>query len=98
MRSFTVVSVHKAGRKVSYTGVRFISEAPHLAAKKVFSQACTTKGKSACTMLIVIRETTQGSKKKEYTYKVSRKYSPVEVELPNGDIVEYKYTLKVKSA
>lgn len=96
MRSFTVISVHRAGKKLDYSGGRFISDAPHLAAKKVFSQACETKGKRGCILTIKIRETTQGSKKKEFSYKVSRKYDPIEVEI-DGETIEFKYVNKVKS-
>jgi hypothetical protein len=97
MRSFTIENITRAGRRISKDSGRYISERPSDAARKVFSKACTTKGNGGCTLIITIRETTQGSKKKEYTYNVSRKYDPIEVELKNGDVIEYKFTKKVKS-
>lgn len=97
MRSFTIESITRVGKKVNYTGGRYMSERPADAVRKVFTKACTTKGNKACTLQITIRETTQGSKKKTYTYKVTRHYDPVEVTLKNGDVIEYDFRKTVKS-
>jgi len=96
-RSFTIVKIEKTGgSKLNYKDGRFIGEAPNQVAKKVFShayRACRTKCNS---FKITIRETTAGSLKKEYTYRVTKKNEKVEVER-NGEIITYNFITKVKS-
>ena len=50
-------------------------------------------------MVITLRETTLGSAKKEYTYKVSRVVlkEPRVVVLKNGDEIVYRYDTIVES-
>jgi hypothetical protein len=48
-------------------------------------------------MKITIRETTQNSAKKEYTYRVKKVKDPVEIEYKNGEIVVHEFSTKVKS-
>jgi hypothetical protein len=96
-RSFTIESVSRGNKRVNFNGGRYINDSPMNAAKKAFSKACQdigTKGK--CTMKITMRETTAGSAKKEFSYKVTRIYNPVSVER-DGEMVLYKYSVKIQS-
>jgi hypothetical protein len=96
-RSFTVDSVNRLGKKLRFSGGRYLSESPISAAKKAFSQVCQVKGiKGPCTMKIHIHETTAGSDKKVYAYKVSRISDRREVQRGN-ELIVYRYTIKVKS-
>lgn len=97
MRSFTIESIKKTnGGRVNYTGGRFISEMPSGAARKVFTKAFHyLKGKSA-SLKITIRETTQGSLKKEYKYRVTKKAENITVER-DGVEITFKFTTKIKS-
>jgi hypothetical protein len=98
MRSFTIESINKYGAgRVNYTGGRFISETPSAAAKKAFTKAYHhLKAKGPMSLKICVRETTQGSLKKEYTYRVTKKSEKVEVER-NGETITYNFTTKIKS-
>lgn len=98
MRSFTIETINKYGAgKVNYTGGRFISETPSGAAKKAFTKAYHhLKGKGPMSLKICVRETTQGSLKKEYTYKVTKKSEKVEIEYKNTTVT-YNFTTKTKS-
>ena len=98
-RSFTIVKMEKVGGgKVNYDtkDSRFISSTPAGASAKAFSHAerhCRVKCSS---MKITLRETTQGSAKKEYTYRVTKKKEKTEVE--RGDtIITFDFKTKVKS-
>jgi hypothetical protein len=73
-RSFTVERVGKHGScKTKGRGGRFINKTPAGAARKAFSEFCRTKRvKGVCTLLVTMRETTQGSGGKLFTYKLSR--------------------------
>ena len=73
-RSFTVERVGKHGScKTKGKGGRFINKTPAGAARKAFSEFCRTKRiKGVCTLLVTMRETTQGSAGKMYTYKLNR--------------------------
>lgn len=96
-RSFTLVD------KEVQVG-RYLCSTPAGAAKKAFNELVRkkmskSKNKSkSCTkrsikMVIKIRETTEGSKNKEYTYKVKRVTlkEPRVVELKNGGTITYCY-------
>jgi hypothetical protein len=98
MRSFTIESINKYGAgKVNYTGGRFISETPSGAAKKAFTKAYHhLNAKGPMSLKICVRETTQGSTKKEHTYRVTKKSEKVKVER-NGEIITYNFTTKTKS-
>ena len=98
MRSFTIESIKKLnGSRVNYTGGRFESETPVASARKAFTKAYHhLKAKGALSLKITIRETTQNSKKKEYSYKITRVSQHTEVE--RGDqLVVYHFTTKSKS-
>lgn len=98
MRSFTIDSIQKyGGGRINYTGGRFISETPSGAARKAFTKAYHyTRGKGPMSCKVTIHETTQGSNKKEYIYKITKKSEKVEVER-KGEIITYNFTTKVKS-
>jgi hypothetical protein len=96
-RSFTVDAVQRGSNKLRFKGGRYMGETPMAAAKKAFSQVCQTKGiKGSCTLKIKIHETTSGSNKKEYHYRVSRVSDYREVER-DGQLIEYRYSIKIKS-
>jgi len=67
MRHFKVVSV--SGNKKEFGN--YDGRTPLQAAGKAFKQICIKMGKNknSCKLEFTIRETTQGSKKKEYMYK-----------------------------
>lgn len=99
-RSFTIVSVtthtgHVKGKE--NLGGRFVSRTPAGAARKAAGQICrSSKIKGQCTLNIKLRETTRGSKGKEYTYSVKRVRDPVTVER-DGVEITFNYRTKVKS-
>lgn len=94
MRHFTIVSVYKGSTDLEVSGGRYTSKIPVAAAKKAFSQTVQTKKIDGETDVVVkIRETTQDSSHKEYSYKVSK--VPQEKEIKIGDkIVRYKFAVK----
>jgi len=95
-RTFTVNCVYNtAGRKLPFTGGRYVSEIPANAARKAFSQLTQNK-KGRMSLEIYLRETTQNSSNKVYRYKVSRINKRTEVN-HNGTTVIYKYVTKVKA-
>ena len=72
-RSFTVDALYKGKTKLRMCscGGRYINNTPSGAAKKAYSQYF--RGKSKKSALIVhVRETTNGSDKKIYKYKISK--------------------------
>ena len=93
-RSFTVEKIQTSSGKKKGSdnlGGRFLSSTPSGAAKKVGSKVCSNSSiKGQCTLYITIRETTQGSDHKEYTYKVKRILDPVTIER-NGVEITYRY-------
>tara|TARA_B100001093_G_scaffold518736_1_gene604709 strand:+ start:1974 stop:2384 length:411 start_codon:yes stop_codon:yes gene_type:complete len=78
-RSFTINDArHAEGcsskfKNKDYTG-DYVNNNPNSAAAKAVTQLCRIKKiKGSCTLYVEMRETTQGSKKKLYKYKVTRK-------------------------
>jgi hypothetical protein len=73
-RSFTIIRIKSNSKgKKTKEGGRYISQTPSGAAKKAFNQECkSSKIRGQCTLLIILRETTQGSKKKLYRYYMKR--------------------------
>lgn len=78
-RSFTINDAkHAEGCKSKfknkdYTG-DYVNNNPNAAASKAATQLCRVKKiRGSCTLYVEMREKTQGSKKKTYKYKVSRK-------------------------
>jgi hypothetical protein len=98
MRSFTIESIKRTdGKSVNYKDGRFVSETPVASAKKVFTKAYHhLKSTGALSLVVKIRETTQGSLKKEYTYKVRRVAEKTEVER-DGKMIQYNFITKAKA-
>lgn len=73
-RSFSVVNVQNVdGCPTKFREGRYKSVSPLGAAKKAFSGLCNVKNiKGKCTFIVSMRETTQGSNKKEFTYRLQR--------------------------
>jgi len=96
-RSFTIESVSKSdGSKINFTGGRYLSNTPRESVKKMFTKIVHSLKRSPGVLTIKIRETTQDSKKKEYTYKVSKKSHVTTVER-DGVEITYKFITKVKT-
>lgn len=97
-RYFTVVNALSASlvkKGQSNEGGRYKGNVPSDAAKKAFSRICHgSKIHGVCTLYIVIRETTRGSKKYYYVYKMHRKLkkNPKKVKI-NGKEIEFKYEI-----
>ena len=96
MRSFTIVSIQDKTTKLRYTDGRFISNTPREAAKKMFTKAHNNTNKKVNSLLVTLRETTQGSAKKEYKYRVTKKSERIQVER-DGEMITYNFITKVKS-
>lgn len=101
-RTFKIVHVAAPGQK--YKSKSFSKEgiykgtSPQQAAKKAFSKICQQKKvKGVCTLTVTIRESTQGSNKDVYSYRLSRKKktNPEVVMFPSGPVV-YKYDITVE--
>ena len=94
-RSFTIVKVTDNKGKPKgkdNLGGRFISRNPGNAAKKAGSQICrNTKVHGQCSLIITIKETTQNSNKKEFSYKFRRINEPVTVTYKNGSELTFNY-------
>jgi hypothetical protein len=96
-RSFTVDAFYQNGKHLRANGGRYISSTPSGAARKAFSQYYRHHKKSGRFSLEVhIAETTSGSAKKVFKYKVSKVNDKNEVMRDNISIT-YKYTTKVKA-
>lgn len=71
---------------------------PSSAASKAASGLCRVKRiKGRCSLYVAVRETTQGSKKKVFRYKVTRSKRKVPVEL-KGRTIEYENKTKSVSS
>ena len=72
---------------------------PVSAAKKAFNKFCRQKKiKGVCTLNVTVKETTQGSKGKEFTYKLHKKLKEplIMMEGTNNEYV-IEYTVEAKS-
>ena len=70
---------------------RYMSSSPKSAAQKALTTLCSRKSiHGKCTLYITVTETTNGSHKKSYTYKVSRTKLDEPVQLANGVTFHYK--------
>lgn len=87
-RSFSVVGAKKVnGCNTSHHEGRYLSTTPRGAADKAFTQHCRMKKiKGRCTLFMTMRETTRGSKGKEYTYKLTRELLEEPVQLKGYQI------------
>ena len=96
IKHYTIESAyHSDGCPTKFKGKngsgRFTSKVPSLAAKKAVSSLCQRKKiKGRCSLYVVIRETTQGSKHKEYAYAGRRVLK--ETPSPFG----HKYDIKLE--
>ena len=90
-RSFSVVRLAKRNEKdKSKTEGRYIARDAIGAAKKAFNRECRqSKIKGQCTLIIILKETTQGSKKKRYVYKMKRVklQKPIKIDRNNESII-----------
>jgi hypothetical protein len=98
-RTFTIHDARKADgcptkfMNKNYSGV-YVSRDAAGSAKKALTQLCNVKNiKGQCAMYLSIRETTQGSKKKVFNYKVVREKLKKPLEL-KGRIIEYQNKAK----
>jgi len=100
-RSFTVINATKSdGCPTKFTGGRYVSRTPAAAARKALSYHCAVKRiRGRCALYIKLRETTQGSKGKSYTYLLHRILlkKPI-VRSINGNTFKIRYTTEVKAA
>lgn len=90
-RSFSVVGAyHTDGCPTKFNeDSRLISRNPGSAAVKAFNRLCNQKRiKGFCSLYIKVKETTQGSEHKVYSYLCSRKKLDKPLEL-KGRTVEY---------
>ena len=100
-RSFTVIKVTDTHGRVKSAsqnaGGRYISKSPAGAASKAGSQICAkTRVKGQCSLIIVLKETTQGSAHKEFAYRYRRVHEPRTV-MRGGVEITYQYTTRVKA-
>lgn len=85
---------HTKFKNKDYSGV-YVSSSPGGAAKKALTQLCRVKKiHGQCALFITVRETTQGSSKKQFTYKLNRVKLSKPLEL-KGRVIHY--TSKAKS-
>lgn len=103
-RSFKVVGLKSGTQGVKgglksmpcYEG-RYISHTPRGAASKAFSEHCNAKNiRGQCTMVVMIQETTQGSKHKVYQYRAKRKRVDKKV-TRSGKKLTFKYENNLRS-
>jgi hypothetical protein len=99
LRSFTVVDAGKhGGCKTKFKGGLYKSRNPGAAVKKAFRELCRVKKiRGVCTLIITLRETTQGKPKKHFSYRLHRHKLkiPKVVKIGNTEVVyEYESTSK----
>ena len=94
-RSFSIIRLATRNEKnKSKNQGRYIARDAIGAAKKAFNRSCReSRIKGQCTLIIILRETTQGSKKKRYIYKMKRVklQKPIKIDRNNGSFtINYK--------
>ena len=98
-RSFSVIHLksRSKGQKTKEGG-RYISRSPMGAALKAFNRECRqSKVHGQCALVLILRESTSGSKHKLYRYKMRRnKLSKPKIILKDGKeiVIKYKTTAK----
>ncbi len=99
-RSFKIVCVKNSSSKnIKYEDGRYLSYHPISAAQKVFGHVHRYHDKpKRFSVIIKIQETTQGSHKKTYKYKVKleKHKNPLKIKKKGVEVV-YKYFAKIKS-
>lgn len=100
MRSFVVMGVtRQGGCDTKFKRGRFIGRNPVGAARKAFNGFCRVKRiRGVCTLTVTVQETTAGSSKKSFTYKLHRqKLKTPKVMMEGTDkeyVIEYGVTAK----
>jgi len=93
-RNFKIVSVkNTAGKNKKFNqDSRFESMTPVGAARKAMTKICqATNVRGRCSFIITVQETTQGSNKKEFRYKVNRVKVDTQTVERDGVNIEYNY-------
>ena len=102
MRSFVVMGVtRQGGCDTKYKKGRFIGRNPVGAARKAFNGFCRVKRiRGVCTLTVTVQETTAGSSKKSFTYKLNRKKLKTPKVMMEGTDKEYviEYGVTAKSS
>ena len=100
-RSFTVVNMTKSdGCPTKFTGGRYVARSPAAAARKALSYHCAVKRiRGRCALYIKVKETTRGSKRKNFIYKASRILLTSPIVRFSGKANEFKvhYATEVKA-
>ena len=100
-RSFSVASVGPKGSCKKSRAGRYLSNTAQGAALKAFTALCRKKRiRGQCTLVVTMKETTQGSNKKHYAYKLKRKKRTTPVRIrPRGarNNIVFKYESTSKS-
>ena len=99
MRTFKVIDVRKhGGCKTKFKEGRYTSSTPMGAAKKTFTRLCKLKKiRGRCTLIVTVQETTLGSNKKQFSYKLSRKLLKKPIIRLAGTDKEFKIKYKVQA-
>lgn len=97
-RSFTLLKLKTRQKIKSKEGGRYISSTVEGAARKAFMRECrNSKIRGQCTIFIILRETTSGSKKNVYKYKMKRiKLKTPLIIFKNGEKIQIKYRVTAK--
>ena len=98
-RSFQVSNVQNIdGCPTKFRKGRYLSANPNGAAKKAFNGLCNLKRiKGKCTFLVTVRETTSGSNKKEFTYKLNRTRLSKPLVMMEGTDKEFRIYYEIRS-
>jgi len=97
-RSFTIIEIKSKDTNINKkVGGRFISKTPMNAAKKAFSKVLNKNKEKYFKMILIIKETTKDSKKKTFTYKLSRVFKkiPEKIKIEDKEII-YNYDVFTK--
>ena len=100
LRSFSIIHIGKHGDcKTKFRKGRYINRNPSDAAKKAFNAHCRVKRiRGVCTLYVTVKETTQGSNNKVYTYKLRREKLKKPMVMFEGTdneyLIEYRVTGK----
>lgn len=99
LRSFKVIMVGKhGGCKTKFREGKYVSRTPVQSARKAFSSLCRRKRvRGVCTLFVTVQETTQGSNKKLFSYKLNRYRLKVPVIRFEGTDKEYVNEFSVSS-
>jgi hypothetical protein len=98
-RSFQVSNVQNVdGCPTKFRKGRYLSANPNGAAKKAFNGLCNLKRiKGKCTLLVTVRETTAGTNKKEFTYKLNRTRLSKPLVMMEGTDKEFRIYYEISS-